>query len=270
LLLGLIVDGHARKMSPTHANRGPKRYRYYVTHADGGIDAQRPAWRVPAHDLERIVVERLSAFLADGQAVMASVGSAAHQASAAQRILADASTMGATLTTSSPYEKQALLQRLIERIALQEDSIDVAVRTSAICNEIGTALFIAPTILTAPIARMRRGHEIRLVIQASDAAQHKPKPRSERLALLLAEALAAREMVIAAPEQSIEQIATRTGTCRKRLTKLVKLSWLAPDLVRQMLDGREPGGLTPQRLLETDLPTRWADQRIMLSGSARA
>ena len=270
LLLGLIVDGHGRKMSPSHANRGPKRYRYYVTHADGGIDAQRPAWRVPAHDLERIVVERLHAFLTDGKAVMTAAGSAAHQASAAQRILAEASIMGATLTTSTPPDKQALLQRLIERIALEEDSIDIAVRTAVISNEIGADQSIFPVILTAPIARVRRGHEIRLVIEASDAAQYKPKPRNERLALLLAEALAAREMVIAAPEQSIEQIATRTGTCRKRLTKLVKLSWLAPDLVRQMLDGGEPSGLTSQRLLDTDLPPRWADQRIVLAGSARA
>ena len=269
LLLGLIVDGYGRKMSPTHANRGPKRYRYYVTHADGEIDAQRPAWRVPAHDLERIIVERLSAFLANGQAVIAAVGSAAYQASAVQRILVAVSTVAAALTKSSPSDKQALLQRLIERVALQEDSIDIAVRTSAICNEIKADQFLAPINLTAPIARVRRGHEIRLVIQASDAAQHKHKARNERLALLLAEALAAREMVIAAPDQSIEQIATNTGTCRKRLTKLVKLSWLAPDLMRQILDGREPSGLTPQRLLETDLPTRWADQRIMLAGIAR-
>jgi site-specific DNA recombinase len=108
------------------------------------------------------------------------------------------------------------------------------------------------------------------VIQASDAVEHKPKPRNERLAMLLAEALTAREMVSAVPEQSIEQIAIRTGTCRKRLTKLVKLSWLAPDLVRQMLDGREPRDLTRQRLLDADLPTRWLDQRAMLGGSAHA
>lgn len=93
------------------------------------------------------------------------------------------------------------------------------------------------------------------MIQASDAVQHKPKPRNERLVMLLAETLAAREMVIAAPEQSIEQIAVRTDTCRKRLTKLMKLSLLTPDVVRRMLDGREPGGLTRQRLLDADLLT---------------
>jgi site-specific DNA recombinase len=270
LLLGLILDGHGRRMSPTHANRGSKRYRYYVTHADGDIDPARPAWRVPAHDLERIVVERLSTFLADGHAVIEAAGAAAHQASEAQRILAAASATAVALTKSSSWDQQTLLRRLIERVALQEDSIDIVVRTSALCNEIEADQPTTQTVLTARIARVRRGHEIRLVIQASDAVEHKPKPRNERLAMLLAEAFAAREMVSAAPEQSIEQIATRNGTCRKRLTKLVKLSWLAPDLVRQMLDGRELSGLTPQRLLDTDLPTRWADQRIMLGTSAHA
>jgi len=270
LLLGLIVDGHGRRMSPTHANRGSKRYRYYVTHADCGIDAARPAWRTPAHDLERIVVERLCSFLNDGSAVIAAVGDASHQASTAQRILAAASGMAAALVTSSPWDRQMLLQRLIERVALHEDRIDIGVDTSALCNQTEADQPFAPTTLTAPIARVRRGHEIRLVIQACDAVQHKSKPRNERLVMLLAEALAAREMVIAAPEQSIEQIAVRTGTCRKRLTKLVKLSWLTPDLVRRMLDGREPDGLTPQRLLDADLPTRWADQRILLGTNAHA
>ncbi len=270
LLLGLIVDGHGRRMSPTHANRGSKRYRYYITHADVGIDPARPAWRVPAHDLERIVVERVAKFLTDGPAVLAAVGHASHQASVAQSILTAASAMAATLTTSSACDRQTLLQRLIERVALHEDSIDIGVKTSALGNDAGADQPPSPTILTAPIARVRRGHEIRLVIQASETVQHKPKPRNERLAMLLAEALAAREMVIAAPEQSIDQIATRNGTCRKRLTKLVKLSWLAPDLVRQMLDGREANGMTPQRLLDIDLPTRWGEQRILLGTSSHA
>ena len=75
LLCGLVVDGLGRRMSPSHANKGSKRYRYYITHADAVVDAAKPAWRVSAHDLERIVVARLRTFLADGLAVHAAVAS---------------------------------------------------------------------------------------------------------------------------------------------------------------------------------------------------
>ena len=64
LLAGLIRDGHGRPISPSHANRGPKRYRYYVTH-EAHVSQHQPAWRVAAHDLEALVVNRLIEHLGD-------------------------------------------------------------------------------------------------------------------------------------------------------------------------------------------------------------
>ena len=44
LLAGLVVDEHRRPMTPSHANKGARRYRYYVTHPDHAREIQ--AWRV--------------------------------------------------------------------------------------------------------------------------------------------------------------------------------------------------------------------------------
>ena len=49
---------------PEPCHEGPKRYRYYVTHASH-VDAAAPARRVAAHDLEKIVVARLATYLGD-------------------------------------------------------------------------------------------------------------------------------------------------------------------------------------------------------------
>jgi hypothetical protein len=53
-----------------------------------------------------------------------------------------------------------------------------------------------------------------------------------------------------------------------RLTSLVRLSYLAPDIVRALLEGRQPIELTPTRLLRLskDLPHDWSDSD-MFSGS---
>jgi len=44
------------------------------------------------------------------------------------------------------------------------------------------------------------------------------------------------------------------------------LSYLAPDIVRALLDGRQPIELTPTRLfrLSKDLPHEWSEQRHFL------
>ena len=45
----------------------------------------------------------------------------------------------------------------------------------------------------------------------------------------------------------------------------VRLSYLAPDIAQAILDGRQPRGLTPDRLLaHSRLPLAWHDQRTAL------
>jgi hypothetical protein len=74
----------------------------------------------------------------------------------------------------------------------------------------------------------------------------------------------ARRIVLAAPDHSLQQIARSQGRCRKRMAKLVRLSWLAPDVVQSILDGTQSGMLTANRLMDIELPIRWHDQRAAL------
>ena len=65
LLAGMIRDGQDRPMSPSHANKGRRRYRYYVSNEavpTGGAPATR-AMRLPAKTTERAVLDAVSAML---------------------------------------------------------------------------------------------------------------------------------------------------------------------------------------------------------------
>jgi hypothetical protein len=46
---------------------------------------------------------------------------------------------------------------------------------------------------------------------------------------------------------------------------MLRLAFLAPDLQTQILEGRQPHGLTLQRFIATDLPAAWDDQRKLFS-----
>jgi site-specific DNA recombinase len=64
--MGQIFDDRGNRMTPSHSNKDGVRYRYYVSHAvlqRRKQDAGRVA-RVPAVELERIVVEAVRARLA--------------------------------------------------------------------------------------------------------------------------------------------------------------------------------------------------------------
>ena len=64
---------------------------------------------------------------------------------------------------------------------------------------------------------------------------------------------------------SFAALAEREGVSRSYFTRLVRLSYLAPDITQAILDGRQPLNLTAEKLLEhSRLPLTWHDQRRVL------
>ena len=60
LLVGRVRDSEDRAMTPSHAVKGSRRYRYYVTHARELDSDGPPAARIAAHDLESLVIGRVA------------------------------------------------------------------------------------------------------------------------------------------------------------------------------------------------------------------
>jgi hypothetical protein len=69
---------------------------------------------------------------------------------------------------------------------------------------------------------------------------------------------------------SIDVIAARTGSERTHVGRTLKLAFLSPDLTRNILEGRQPSGLTLTRLLDADLPLAWGDQPAFLQALAQS
>ncbi len=63
---------------------------------------------------------------------------------------------------------------------------------------------------------------------------------------------------------TIAEIAASSGRCRKRITRLFRLSWIAPEIVDAMLAGPQPQAMTTKSLLTADLPLDWSDQKAAL------
>ena len=65
--------------------------------------------------------------------------------------------------------------------------------------------------------------------------------------------------------RSITDLANSTGTNAAEISRILPLAFLAPDMVRDILDGRQPIEMTAKRLSRLDhLPIKWKDQRSLL------
>lgn len=272
LLSSIMYDGEGRPMVPSHTTRTvtskdgatqKRRYRYYQTRSDceGGV-----AWRVTSTDIDPLIRERLACFLEDQQNIVAMTKG--QDAAAINTALSSADAMKAGLRSDALGLCRDIIIQIVRRIELAEDHIAVHLNHVALRAklEIANASSEDETVdqvLLCPVIKVRRGHALRLVLPPSALAVP-PQQRDEKLVQLVAEAHAARKLVLQNPEQSIVAIAAGQGRCRTRLGKLVALSCLAPDIVTAIVEGRQPGTLTVKSLSANDLPMHWQEQRKAL------
>ena len=255
LLVAKLWDGHGRPMSPSHTVRKGKRYRYYITHNDH--QDERPTWRIPAYDVEEIVIARLLTLTQSDAAVLA-LGSPGDTALDADQIAArlDASaTLAKALTSSDPGRQRQAVRDSVATIHLHEDRLEI--------NLVSAALklpAIAAMMLTARAAKVRIGKQTKLVI---DAPGPRPIPADPKLVQLIADAHAVQGELLAG--RSLDEVAADRQSRRSAVTKLARLSFLAPDIAEAILVGTQPTDLTRRALLDvTALPIDWAAQRTCL------
>jgi len=115
-------------------------------------------------------------------------------------------------------------------------------------------------------ANLRRGGKGKRLVIANGAEAEV----NAGLVELIKEAFTIRIQLLSGSDASIEAMSGRLGMNKCRLTSLIRLSYLAPDIVRALLEGRQPIELTPTRLLRLskDLPHDWSEQRRVLGFAA--
>ena len=166
----------------------------------------------------------------------------------------------------APVEMKSLVQEIVDRITVAADRIEIQLSRAKIAaalqvGERGQRPDLDPVVLSIEAKVRRAGKGKRLVIENGAEAEV-----NAGLVELIKEAFAIRNQFLSGSDDSIESMSGRLGMNKGRLTSLIRLSYLAPDIVRALLEGRQPIELTPTRLLRLskDLPHDWSDQRHVL------
>lgn len=245
LLVGLLYDTHGRKMTPGHATKRKRRYRYYLTHRINVTPDGPPIERIPAHDIEAIVRDRLIAFLDDRAALLDAFG-----AEAIEAVTAATDNMRKKLILEGTGSRSVFAE-VISRIDLHAKKIAITLKER---SALGTAP--APIMLNAPAIKIRAGKQTKMVIHASGQP---PAKIDRKLISLLGEAIAVRDMLIAG--SSLQEAAKAVGTSAAFTARKARIGWLSLDIVTAIVEGRQPASLTRRRLSQaSNIPLDWNEQ----------
>ena len=249
-LMGKLFDEAGVPLTPSHAVKPGRRYRYYVSkHLIGGTVAQdqgRDGWRLPAREIEIIV----------GNAVMGLLADRAALADAVRERGITADRIPGLLKAVSRWRGQVL--DLVRRVDLRRQEIAIGVDLTPVAGE--TAMSVRHVV---PARIRRRGVELKLVLAGAETEPAKPDP-----ALIKAVARAHKWFgeLMSDRAKSLAHIARAEGVSDRYVSHLMPLAFLAPDIVEAILAGAQPVDLTAETLIRrTDLPLDWAEQRALLS-----
>jgi hypothetical protein len=129
LLVGLLYDDAGQRMTPTHANKKGTRYRYYVSQKLTITTRQdnTRGRRVPARDIERLVEDRLTEFLADRSALFDVLEPVVVDTAERMRYIDAANGLAKRWGQLEPAVKRFWLMRLIHKIDLGVESLSVSI-----------------------------------------------------------------------------------------------------------------------------------------------
>jgi len=274
LLAGLVYDDSGERMSSTHANKKGTRYRYYVSQSlikRGRPQASEVACRVPAADLESLVEQRICTLLRAQDTMLEA--SDATTVAGRKMLIVNATDLARRWPTLPASDKRALLHALIVRIDVGAEAIQISVRPEALpaivkpdfnLRRLPASSEGTPLVLVVPARLKRTGMEMTLLVQGSLSSEP-PRKHDRTLQRLIAQARQLSDLVMNSKEKPIRQLAVEAGVSPSYFTRVFRLSFLAPEITKAIVQGRQPSEVSAIKLLAVGrFPSAWLDQRRQL------
>lgn len=253
-LCGKLFDETGDRLTPSHSRtKKGVRLRYYISHrliAKSG-EPQRDAWRLPAAELESRMIDLLRRMLpAPGFAT---------------QLLPDATTdqIGKAATALAEVGEKAepdMLFSLITRIDIAPGRLDLQLNAGALAEAIGTdsgKIAEDALVATFPFRLRKRGVETKIILADAPAGIDEVLIRNIAKAHVWFARIRAGE--------TFSDIAEKESASKRRIQQIVVLAFLAPDIIRSAMDGKQPVGFTSDWCIRHNLPTDWTEQRELIA-----
>jgi site-specific DNA recombinase len=254
-LRGLLYLPDSRRLGPTHATKGTRRYPYYF--ADSDLASRAEPVRLPALELERTVVEAVRGLLENP--LQLSEHFMALPVRDTQRLLASAQEKATRLADVATSASRLMIRSMLVRVTIQSGDLSIEIDRSSLATEaLGTQASAKPITLTVPYEIARRGRQVKLVITGSASAEQAPIPSLVR-AVAMARDWAARIAIGEVFE--LNELAREYGIERSYAQKVFRCVALSPQHIEAILGGQHDAGLT-FAAATANIPLRWHLQNL--------
>ena len=276
LLMGLVEDAAGNRFTPSFTIKRGRRYRYYVSQlAFKNIPSPcNSPTRVPGHELEGRVIEKLLAFLKSDADVFDQLGREDKSPAIIKNLVTAAKKLASRLPLFPSDDLRDLLAAFLRRVVIQENSIEVMISRKELRQSLENGgRILAPNlsggreqvidvndliVLTIEAKSKRCGGEVHLVVPPNSivSARHS-KPS---LIKAIARAHGWYEKVVQGNALDMRSLARQAGLTERYVGKVFECALLAPDIIESILEGQQPQDLNFEKLCE-HVPSSWAEQR---------
>jgi DNA invertase Pin-like site-specific DNA recombinase len=277
LLAGMIFDDAGQRLTPSHAVKSGRRYRYYVSRAlitkQSGNVSEGPGtrWRIPAVEIEGAVIAALQLTFTDANGLLEFLSLDKPDPAQVERMVDSSVALAKRLDDQGLHENKKLVGETVSKVVISDTQISITLRRSAIHKALcvepppqpDDALSSAQLIL--PIRVTKRGVEQKLIVRSG-------VPKRANVDKTLIKAIARAHCWLldlktgAAPDITV--IARREKIPASYAQSILPLAFLAPSIVTAILEGHQPADLSLDRLTKrTTLALNWSAQRQQLGFS---
>jgi site-specific DNA recombinase len=277
LLGGLVFDATGERLTPTYAIKKGTYYRYYVSSSlvREAKGSRAGGWRIPAGDLEGLLINRLRNFFSDPAALLDIAGAETHFGSGQRQLIEHGRHVAEELSTETPHKAKAALMALLCRMTIYSDRIEIALsRVRTVELLAGASVDLAAQhqrsdpashdvmILRVPARLKRVGREMRMLVAGADD-QTAADPSLLRV---VARAHDIQGRLSQNTDLTVHGIAREERVTAAYIYTLLRLPWLAPDITTAIVNGRHPQQLNAKTLMRkaSRLPADWTEQRTLL------
>jgi len=151
--------------------------------------------------------------------------------------------------------KDTNLLAVIDRVRIGQDRLKIDIAPDRLSKAFGIVVKdLDPDHLTfeSPFTLRRRGVETRLLLDGDTI------PRDGTLLRNIAKGQVFLERITSG--QRVQQIAEENDLSVKRVQQTLEFAFLSPDVVRQVVEGRQQASLTADWCLKHEIPVDWAEQ----------
>jgi hypothetical protein len=227
---------------------------------------QTKGWRLPAHEIEQLVLKRVGAFLEDRRALLDALRLKRKSPDLVSAVLARASKLADGCESGSLTSHLEIVAAVMRRVNVAQDHVTIEIDSNGLAERLlGQAApklngnDHPPLLVEVPVKFRRRGVEAKLVVLDQ---QHPAARPDANLVKALARAHEWWGKVVGGDANGVGDIARAEGLDRSYVTRVVCLAFLAPEIAKAILEGRQPAELTAKRLISSGLnfPMLWPDQ----------